>query len=200
VQPVSAIAAACREHGIPLIVDAAQAFAHLDCSDFGADAVYSSSRKWTAGPRGVGFLAARPGLLSDGTLARLSHAEVNVAAQVGHSVALGEHAAAGPERVRSRLAEVGAQTRRALADLTGWRVVEPVDEPSAITTLVPPDGVDPVAVRARLIADHRIVTTCAGVERAPREMTRSTLRVSPHVDVTAEELETLAAALGAVTD
>ncbi|MCW2514667.1 MAG: selenocysteine lyase [Mycobacterium sp.] len=200
VQPVSPIAAACRDHGIPLIVDAAQAFAHLDCSDFGADAVYSSSRKWTAGPRGVGFLAARPGLLSDGTLARLSHAEANVAAQVGLSVALGEHAAAGPERVRSRLAEVGAQTRRALADLTGWRVVEPVDEPSAITTLVPPDGVDPVAVRARLIADHRIVTTCAGVERAPREMTRSTLRVSPHVDVTAEELKTLAAALGAVTD
>jgi pyridoxal 5-phosphate dependent beta-lyase len=51
-----------------------------------------------------------------------------------------------------------------------------------------------------LIADHRIVTTCAGVERAPREMTRSTLRVSPHVDVNAEQLETLAAALGAVTD
>jgi hercynylcysteine S-oxide lyase len=198
VQPVSAIAAVCREQGIPLVVDAAQAFTHLDCMDVGADAVYTSSRKWTAGPRGVGMLAARPGQLSDETLARLSHREVNVAAHVGFSVALGEHLAAGPARIRSRLAEVGAMTRTTLAGIAGWRVVEPVDEPSAITTLTPPDGVDLVAVRAGLIAEHRIVTTVAGIERAPREMTRPALRLSPHVDATVEDVETLAAALGSL--
>ncbi len=64
--------------------------------------------------------------------------------------------------MRARLVEVGAQTRTALADVPGWRVVEPVDEPSAITTLEPPDGVDPLEVRAWLIAEHRIVTTYAG--------------------------------------
>jgi pyridoxal 5-phosphate dependent beta-lyase len=198
VQPVAAIAAACRELGIPLIVDAAQAFAHLDCSELDADAVYSSSRKWTAGPRGVGVLAARRGLLTDETLTRLAHAESNVAARVGLSVALGEHVAAGPERVRARLIEIGAQTRTALADIPGWRVVEPIDEASAITTLTPPDGVDPAIVRARLISEHRIVTTHAGIERAPREMDRPALRVSPHLDVTAENLEALAAALVAI--
>ena len=52
-------------------------------------------------------------------------------------------------------------------------------------------------MRARLIVDHRIVTTQAGVERAPREMTRPALRVSPHVDVTAGELELLAESLAA---
>ena len=199
VQPVAAVAAACRTHGVPLIVDAAQAFAHLDCTGIGADAVYSSSRKWTAGPRGVGVLAARPGLLTDRTLAALAHAEANVAAHVSFSVALGEYVAAGPQRVAARLAEVGAVTRTALADTPGWRVVEPVDEPSAITTLGPPDGVDPVTVRARLIAEHRILTTCAGVERAPEEMTRPALRLSPHVDLVPEHLEIFAAALAEVT-
>ena len=195
VQPATETAAMCRSAGVPLIVDAAQAFAHLDCAGIGADVVYSTSRKWTAGPRGVGWLATRPGWLSEQTLLRLAHGEVSVAAQVGLSVALGEHVAAGPERVRSRLAEVGAQTRTALADVPGWRVIEPVDEPSAITTLDPPDGVDPAQVRARLIDEHRIVTTYLGVERAPNEMTRPALRVSPHVDVTADDLDVLAAAL-----
>jgi hercynylcysteine S-oxide lyase len=78
-------------------------------------------------------------------------------------------------------------------------VVEPVDEPSAITTLLPPDGVDPEHVRARLITERGIVTTHAGVARAPREMTRPALRVSPHVDVTDDQLGLLAEALATVT-
>jgi pyridoxal 5-phosphate dependent beta-lyase len=144
-------------------------------------------------------LAARSGLLSDETLARLSDVEANVAARVGFSVAIGEHVATDPRRVRDRLVQVGAMTRTALADVAGWQVVEPVDEPSAITTLIPTDGVDPQDVRARLIAEHRIVTTYAGVQRAPGEMTRPALRLSPHVDVTTEDLETTAAALASVT-
>ncbi|MDT5240023.1 MAG: hercynylcysteine S-oxide lyase, partial [Mycobacterium sp.] len=164
------------------------------------DAVYSSSRKWTAGPRGLGVLAARGGLMSDQALARLAHAEANVAAQVGLSIALGEHLAAGPARIQARLAEVGTMTRTALAGVAGWQVVEPTDEPSAITTLTPPDGVDPAVVRAKLIAEHRIVATYAGTERAPREMTRPALRLSPHVDASAEDLEAFVAALVAVSD
>ena len=195
VQPVAELAAACRADGIPLLVDAAQAFAHLDCHDMGADAVYTASRKWTAGPRGVGLLATRPGLLSEELLARIAHAETNVAAHVGLSLALGEHVAASPEQIRTRLVEVGAMARTALDGVAGWRVVEPVDEPSAITTLTPPDGVDAQMVRTRLIAEYRIVTTYAGVERAPREMTAPALRVSPHVDVTPADLELLTRAL-----
>jgi pyridoxal 5-phosphate dependent beta-lyase len=198
VQPLREVAAACRVLGVPLVVDAAQALGHLDCA-VGADAVYASSRKWLAGPRGVGMLATRPGLLTEPILARLAHAEHNVAIQVGLSVALGEHVAAGPGDVRARLAEVGAQTRTALAEVPGWQVVEPVSEPSAITTLTPPDGVDPQAVRAWLIAERGIVTTHAGVERAPHEMVRPALRVSPHVDVTVEELDVLAESISAAT-
>ncbi|KWX60386.1 ergothioneine biosynthesis PLP-dependent enzyme EgtE, partial [Mycobacterium sp. NAZ190054] len=199
VQPVHDMASACRGYDIPLIVDAAQAFAHLDIAGVGADALYASSRKWTAGPRGVGVLATRPGLLAADTVARLSHAETNVGLHVGFSVAVGEHMAAGPAAVQARLREVGAATRTALVDVPGWRVVEHVDEPSAITTLEPTDGADPADVRARLIAEHQIVTTYLSTERAPREMTHPALRVSPHVDVTEADLKNLAEALIAVT-
>lgn len=130
---------------------------------------------------------------------RLEHGEANVAARVGYSVALGEYLAAGPERVGERLAEVGAMTREALADVRGWRVVEAADEPTAITTLEPVDGADPQQVRAQLIAEHGIVTTYAETLRAPFEMAAPVLRASPHVDVTAEDLEQFVKALAAVT-
>ena len=60
VQPVAAAARICQAAGVPLWVDAAQALGHVDTAT-GADAVYSTSRKWLAGPRGVGMLGiARP--------------------------------------------------------------------------------------------------------------------------------------------
>ncbi|MFG1931819.1 ergothioneine biosynthesis PLP-dependent enzyme EgtE [Mycobacterium sp. NPDC048908] len=206
-QPLAAVAEVCRDIGVPLVVDAAQALGHLDCA-VGVAAIYSSSRKWMAGPRGAGMLAIHPELaqrlrprlpppewnLPIPVLQRLEHGEANVAARVGYSVALGEHLAAGPERIRDGLARVGEMTRTALADVKGWRVVEPVDEPTAITTLAP-KNVDPERVRSWLIAERGIVTTSAGVQRAPFEMSAPVLRVSPHVDTTADELEQCADAL-----
>ncbi|MCI4674367.1 ergothioneine biosynthesis PLP-dependent enzyme EgtE [Candidatus Mycolicibacterium alkanivorans] len=208
VQPVSAMVAICRDIGVPLIVDAAQALGHIDCVG-DADAVYSSSRKWLAGPRGVGVLAVRPALAdllhcpawaaSLSALQCLEIGEANIAARVGFSVAVGEHLAAGPELIRERLAELGRAARTILTGVRGWRVIEPEDERSAITTLEPTDGADPATVRARLIAEHRIVTTAAGIERAPLEMRAPVLRVAPHVDSTGEDLESFAAALAVVT-
>jgi pyridoxal 5-phosphate dependent beta-lyase len=74
-------------------------------------------------------------------------------------------------------------------------VVEPLDEQTATTTLRPPDGVDVVTTRARLLTEHGIVTTAIGPQRAPDEMTGPVLRVSPHLDATVDDLEALAAAL-----
>ncbi|HZU46066.1 MAG TPA: ergothioneine biosynthesis PLP-dependent enzyme EgtE, partial [Mycobacterium sp.] len=147
VQPQAAMKQLCGELGLPLVVDAAQALGHVDCA-VGADAMYASSRKWIAGPRGVGVLAIRPTLMqrlqprlpppdwvSSLTVAqRLQLGEANIAARVGFSVAMGEHLASGPRQVRDRLAEVGRATRAILDEVPGWDVVESVDEPSAITT------------------------------------------------------------------
>ena len=211
-QPLAEMAGVCRDLGVPLVVDAAQALGHLDCA-VGAAAIYSSSRKWMAGPRGVGVLAIHPELaqrlqprlpppewgLHIAVLQCLDLGETNVAARVGYSVAIGEHLAAGPYQIRHGLAQVGRMTRTALADVKGWRVVEPVDEPTAITTLAPVDGADPQRVRAWLIAERAIVTTYAELQRAPFEMTTPVLRASPHVDTTAEDLDQFAEALAVAT-
>ncbi|MET0701636.1 MAG: ergothioneine biosynthesis PLP-dependent enzyme EgtE [Mycobacterium sp.] len=210
-QPVAEIVELCRATSIPVVLDAAQALGQIDCA-VGADVVYSSSRKWMAGPRGVGFLAVQPALAQ--TLQRrippadwdlpitamqsFEHHEANLAARVGFSVALGHHLAAGPAVVRARLALIGKTTRTVLDGVAGWRVVEPVDELTAITTLTPPAGVDPQAVREWLIRERGILGTVAEVARAPFELTAPVLRVSPHLDVTAADLETFAAALAEV--
>jgi pyridoxal 5-phosphate dependent beta-lyase len=65
--------------------------------------------------------------------------------------------------------------------------------------LAPVDGADPQKVRAWLIAERGIVTTYAEVQRAPFEMRSPVLRVSPHVDTTADDLEQFAEALAVAT-
>ncbi|MCV7377894.1 ergothioneine biosynthesis PLP-dependent enzyme EgtE [Mycobacterium alsense] len=213
VQPLPMLAELCGELGLPLVVDAAQALGQVDCA-VGADVTYASSRKWIAGPRGVGFLAARPELMERlrprlaapewmppvPVARQLEFGEANIAARVGFSLALGEHLAYGAEAVRARLARLGGLSRTTLADVPGWAVVEEAAEPSAITTLAPVDGADPQAVRDWLLAERRIVTTFVGLPRAPLELTAPLLRISPHVDTTADDLETFAEALIAATD
>lgn len=213
VQPLPMIAQLCRELGLPLVVDAAQAMGQVDCA-VGPDVTYASSRKWIAGPRGVGALAVnrevmeglRPRLAAPDWLAgsftvaqQLEFGEANIAARLGFSLALGEHLAYGPQAVRARLGELGATSRRVLAAVPGWAVVEEVDEPSAITTLAPVGGADPQAVRSWLLAEQRILTTFVGVQRAPLALAGPVLRISPHVDTTADDLETFAEALIAAT-
>src|SRR4051794_30939907 len=190
---------------VPGVSEAARPLAHPD-GDRGADAVYGPSRKWLAGPGGVGMLCVLPGLAARLTpvlpepegvppMRAFESGEAHVAGRVGLVVAVGEHLAAGPDRVRARLAAIGRATRQLTDGIAGWSVVEPAHEPTAITTLRPPDGVDVVATRTRLLSEHGIVTTAVGPERAPGEMTGPVLRISPHLDATIEDLEAVAAAL-----
>ena len=215
VQPVAAAAELCHAAGVPLWVDAAQALGHVDTA-CGADAIYATSRKWLTGPRGVGLLgvtepwwdrltvstprlyrAAQPAGTSP--LRLLSITEANVAAWIGLCTAVGEYLETGPSRIWARLAEVGRQAREALADLPGWAVADPVDAPSAIVALRAARGQDVAAARARLLDEHGIVTTAGTVLRAPLDMTEPLLRISPHVDVTPDDLTRLRQALLTLT-
>ncbi|MFI6388024.1 cysteine desulfurase family protein [Nonomuraea sp. NPDC050547] len=58
-QPVAEAAAACREHGVPLLVDAAQTAGRLPMPE-GWSVLTASAHKW-GGPAGVGVLAVRKG-------------------------------------------------------------------------------------------------------------------------------------------
>lgn len=215
VQPARAVVVHCRAEGVPVVCDLAQALGQVAVHDLDADAVYGTGRKWLAGPRGVGYLAVRAGTAArlrpvwpalreedwpgDVPLAhRLESREAHVAGRVGLARAVRDHLDLGPERVHAALADAGRRTRLALADLPGWTVLDGPDAPGALTTLVPPPGLEPAQARARLFDDHRVVATAAGVERAPGEMSRPVLRLSPHVDTGPDDLARLRAALAAV--
>ena len=67
--------------------------------------------------------------------------------------------------------------------------------PTAITAIEPVDGRDVFAVRQRLLDEHGILTTACSLARAPLEMTRPSLRISPHVDLAPEHVVALRTAL-----
>ena len=207
VQPVAEAAALCDVAGVPLWVDAGQALGHVDTAT-GADVLYATSRKWLTGPRGVGVLAVaerwwhalqvKAPVMPPGDwpiVYRLESREAHVAGRVGLCSAVREHLATGPAQVWQRLDDVGRLTRETLAGLRGWQVVDVAEGSGAITALRPSDGQDVTSVRARLLAEHGILTTASLPIRAPRDMATPLLRISPHVDCTADALLRLRTAL-----
>ena len=203
-QPVAQAAALCRAAGVPLWVDAAQALGHVDTA-CGADAIYATSRKWLTGPRGVGVLGVadrwwdrlrisasdlvagmRP---ADGQPGLAARGERGQRARVGRPVHGGQGVRGGRARPRvaaagvGRTADQGGAGRPARLDggRPGGRRVR--DHRAA-------RGVRPGRLRDQgtPAREYGIVTTAGAVTRAPREMTEPLLRISPHVDCTADDL------------
>ncbi|MEU6792031.1 aminotransferase class V-fold PLP-dependent enzyme [Nonomuraea wenchangensis] len=210
VQPAAAIGALCRAAGVPLVLDACQSFGHVDVTGAGATAYVGTSRKWLAGPRGVGFLIV-PGLTpamdapfpalhghADGVplpgAVRYEGAEAAMAARLGLGEAVREHLALGPAAVHAHLACLGRTARRTLDGAGGWRVREPLDEPSALVTLRPPPGDSVADARARA-ARAGLLVSVVPVARAPLDLTEPVLRVSPPPGTPPETLTALARVL-----
>ncbi|MEV0308216.1 ergothioneine biosynthesis PLP-dependent enzyme EgtE [Nonomuraea fuscirosea] len=263
VQPAPEAGALCRAAGVPFVLDVCQSLGHVEVRGTGASAYVGTSRKWLAGPRGVGFLII-PGLTDtmdtpaptlaghiwndpsepwgglgeswgesgesgkswnsrleswgdrgsswgespeswDGSAvgeasrpvpgaARFETSEAAVAARAGLGVAVREHHELGPPAVHAHLAELGRTARGLLDGAGGWRVAEPLDEPSALVTLRPPP--DDTAARAAARADEAsLLVGVVPVARAPLHLREPVLRVSPPPGTPVETFEALARAL-----
>ncbi|MFI6600576.1 ergothioneine biosynthesis PLP-dependent enzyme EgtE [Nonomuraea sp. NPDC050536] len=215
VQPAREIGTLCRTAGVPFVLDVCQSLGHVEVRGAGASAYVGTSRKWLAGPRGVGFLIV-PGLAADmdaaaptlgghawdgpGPLvplpgaARYETSEGAIAARIGLGVAALEHHALGSSAVHAHLADLGRTARRLLDGVGGWRVAEPLDEPSALVTLNPPPGDTPEKAAARAAAASLLVNVVP-TARAPLDLREPVLRVSPPPGTPLETLDALARVL-----
>ncbi|MEV5502438.1 ergothioneine biosynthesis PLP-dependent enzyme EgtE [Nonomuraea fuscirosea] len=267
VQPAVEAGALCRAAGVPFVLDVCQSLGHVEVRGAGASAYVGTSRKWLAGPRGVGFLIV-PGLTDtmdtpaptlaghiwndpsgpwgepagswgepgrsgsdpseswaesgkswnspmepwgespeswDGPAvgeasrpvpgaARFETSEAAVAARAGLGVAVREHHELGPPAVHAHLAELGRTARGLLDGAGGWRVAEPLDEPSALVTLSPPPD-DTAARAAARATEASLLVGVVPVARAPLHLREPVLRVSPPPGTPVETFEALACAL-----
>ena len=195
-QPVEQV----RDSGVPLLLDVAQSLGQTPVPD-GCAAYVGTSRKWLCGPRGVGFAVVAPSwqdqLAEPPTLApamasgvrRWESSEGHIAGRVGLAVAAREWTPELPAVV----AALAVHARAVLEGVAGWRVLEQEHEPTGITTLRPPPGVDPVSVRAGLL-EEGFVVSAVPTSRAD-DMTTPVLRVSTPAWATEDDVHALAAAL-----
>ena len=216
VQPVAEVTAACRERGVLVHVDAAQAVGHVDV-DFrtlGADLLSISAHKF-GGPTGVGALLVRQGLRlpplmvgGDQERARRAGLE-NVAAIAGFgalcaALSGGAVAAAGAEdrRLTQRILDAVADGALGL-EVYG----DPVDRAPHIVCLGV-EGVEPQAVllgldRAGIAAHSGSACSSAALEPSPvlEAMgvdAHHSLRLSVGWSTTDGDIDRLLAALPAV--
>jgi pyridoxal 5-phosphate dependent beta-lyase len=185
--------------GVPVLLDVAQSLGQT-AVPAGAAAYVGTSRKWLCGPRGVGFGVVSPDWLgrlgAPPTLSgvyyedvrRFDSPEAHVAGRVGLALAARTWSPALLPVVQAG----AAAARVLLAGAGGWRVVEPVAEPTGITTLTHPTA-DALAVRGELLA-RGFVVSVVPVSRAA-DLTVPLLRVSTAAWVTPGDLEALAGAL-----
>jgi len=208
IMPVREIVRLGREHGVPVIVDGAHAFAHLVFrrDDLECDYYGTSLHKWLTAPHGTGFLYVRKeriaalwplmaaiepksddirkfeeiGTHSDG--ARLAIAE-----------ALTLYQAIGPERKAARFRFLRDRWARRLMESPRVSFLANLDDANigGFTTMVI-DGIEGNALAEHLWRRHRIVV-------APiRFDDHWGIRVTPNVYTTADEVDIFAEAIEAV--
>ncbi|MEV0820221.1 cysteine desulfurase family protein [Nonomuraea rubra] len=137
-QPVAEAAAACREHGVPLLVDAAQTAGRMPLPQ-GWSVLAASAHKW-GGPAGVGVLAVRKGtrfrsyLPEDERERRRVPGFENVPAIVAAAAALRATAAEAGEQ--ARLSTLVDRIRRTVPEIVPDVEVigDPVDRAPHIVT------------------------------------------------------------------
>ncbi len=217
VQPVAEVAAACRERGVLVHVDAAQAAGHvpIDFDDLGADLLSVSAHK-IGGPPGVGALLVRRGLrlrplLLGGDQERARRAGFeNVPAIVGWGAAASASATTLDARRASGAAAHRPAHRRRRRDPTASRSTATAIDRLPHLVCLGVDGVEPQAVLLGLdqagIAVHS-GSACASEALEPSPVLEAmgvdahrSLRISVGWSTTDDDVDAVLAALPTVLE
>jgi selenocysteine lyase/cysteine desulfurase len=146
VQPATEIGRLVRASGAIYLLDACQTVGQMpiDVEEIGCDVLSATSRKFLRGPRGVGFLYVRQGLIEQlvpplidlhaarwtardryelrSDARRFENWESNVAGKLGMGVAVDYALTLGLDAIWARIAEQAAQLRSRLCEIPGVRV------------------------------------------------------------------------------
>jgi cysteine desulfurase family protein len=187
VLPLTAMAAAARDAGVPLVVDASQTAGHLPIAlpEMGAAAVAMPGHKGLLGPSGTGLLYLAPGVevepLMRGGTGSLSELEyqpdfapdryesgtLNAMGIVGLGAAAEYLGDRGIENVHEHATALGRRFRDGLQSIDGivfYGSPDPADSVGIASVNV--EGV-PCATAARLLDDEWGVMTRAGLHCSP---------------------------------
>jgi isopenicillin-N epimerase len=205
IMPVREIVALGREHGIPVIVDGAHAFAHLAFTrdDLGCDYYATSLHKWTCAPHGTGFLYVRESAIEklwplmaapvamDKDIRKFEEIGTNpVATKLPIAEALVFHEAIGSARKEARLRTLRDRwANRLSADkrIRLYTRLEP--EHSCAVTTFGWEGIEPVKVVEHLWNRHKIAVTVIDFPGIRG------LRVTPNVYTTVSEIDQFSMAI-----
>ena len=208
--------------GARVLLDARQSIGQLpiDVADLDVDALSATGRKWLRGPRGTGFLYARPDADLDPAVLDLHGAEWSsadgftvktdatrfelwehdVAARLGLGAAARYLLDIGQDVVRSEIAARADYLREALAPVA--RVHDLGIEHSGIVSFTV-DGLAPVDVRDRLARDDITVTVShrsSTLLDMSRRKLAAVVRASPHYFVSRADLDRFVTAVAGLRD
>ena len=221
--PIDAIATACREHGVPYLVDAAQTAGAIpiDVAALGVDLLAFTGHKGLLGMTGTGGLYVRPGLsfeplLRGGTGSR-SDLEVqpdfmpdayesgtlDVAGLAGLGAGVRHLLETGVDKVEAHDRDLATRAIDGLAGIPGVTVYAPSDEYRRCGVLsFTVEGLAPSDVGGILDRDFEIMSRvglhCApGAHRTIGTFPTGTVRFGFGLSNTIEEVDT---AIGAVAE
>jgi selenocysteine lyase/cysteine desulfurase len=221
VNPAAAVGAIARAAGVPFLLDACQSVGQMavDVEAIGCDMLSGTARKFLRGPRGMGFLYVRRGLLSqleppflddhaadwtsDDSFAIRRDArcfetpECSYAAKIGFGVALDYALGWSMPAVEARVRHLADHLRDRLAAV-GARIHDTGRERCGIVTFTVP-GLESDAIRDGFARQGINVTVAIAettrLDMIPRGLDR-VVRASVHYYNTEEEIEICSLALG----
>jgi selenocysteine lyase/cysteine desulfurase len=205
--PVRKISDMAHRHGVPVMVDGAHSFAHLNfkIADLGCDYFGTSLHKWLSAPLGSGLLYVRQDriaglwpLLGDNgyppdDIRKLNHIGTNpVHTELTIADALAFHLRIGPARKEARLRFLQEYWTRQVRELKGVTVNTPAESYRACAIAnVGVDRLAPADLAHTLLERYRIWTVAID---APQAGVRG-VRITPNLFTTTAELDTLVLAL-----